>query len=308
MMDKLAIVIPAYKPDYLSGTLESICAQSRKDFRLYVADDASPHDILSVVKQFEDRIAITYHRFENNLGGTDLVKHWERCVDLAEDEEWIWLFSDDDVMEPDCVKAFLEADKSGGDVFRFDLTIIDGTGKVIRSCNDYPRVLSPEEFYRKLYLHEIDARMPEFIFRKSTLSKYGFVDFDLAWRSDNATVMLNSQDHGIHTVSGENARVQWRASQANISSFEALRERKNRATVNFFNWAYDFFRSRGMKSPINTVYHLKTILFEFVYSDRRSFRKEAYEYGKDLKWVNCLTWPLYAALIEYRIFYRRYDT
>lgn len=305
-MKKLAIVIPAYKPDFLRQALDSISAQTSRDFALYVYDDASPYDIKAIVGEYDSVLDISYTRFDSNVGSISLVSNWNRCIEQVR-EEWVWLFSDDDIMEPGCVEAFLATDVDKFDVIHFDMDIIDSEGSVIRKCPPYPDILSAAEFYRLLYSHHIDARMPEFVFRTEKLKKNGFVSFDLAWRSDNATVMQNALGSGILTIHGNEAKVRWRASSSNISSIDYNRERKNDATVCFFNWVYDFFKANGISSPIPTVFQLKTILFEFIYSDRSSFLKESIAAGGKLNYVKVYLWPIYLILIAYRIYYRRFD-
>lgn len=104
--NSLAIVIPAYKSTFLAAALESIAAQTCKDFTLYVGDDCSPNPIGEIVDRYWDKINLVYKRFDTNLGGKDLVAQWERCIDMTQGEEWLWLFSDDDVMEEKCVEEF----------------------------------------------------------------------------------------------------------------------------------------------------------------------------------------------------------
>ena len=106
-MNKLAIVIPAFKIRFLSQTLDSIARQSCKDFTLYIGDDNSPDDIYSVVREYEDVIDIVYKKFPENLGSKDLLSHWERCIDMAL-EPYIFFFSDDDIMPFDIVSRFYE--------------------------------------------------------------------------------------------------------------------------------------------------------------------------------------------------------
>ena len=91
-MKQLAIVIPAFKMDYFRATLDSLAAQTCKDFTVYVGDDCSPSDFRSLVDEYVDKIDIRYTRFEDNLGGKDLVAQWTRCVDLTNGEPWLWLF------------------------------------------------------------------------------------------------------------------------------------------------------------------------------------------------------------------------
>src|SRR5690606_24685830 len=99
---------PAYKADFFEATLISIAAQTDKRFVLYIGDDASNDDVAGIVARFRPEISIVYHRFGENVGGRDLVAHWERCIGLTAGEEWVWLFSDDDTMDAGCVAAFYD--------------------------------------------------------------------------------------------------------------------------------------------------------------------------------------------------------
>ena len=68
MKDALAIIIPAYKPDYLAETLESLTKQTNKDFKVYIGDDASPFSLEDIVGQFSDKLNIVYKKFDKNIG------------------------------------------------------------------------------------------------------------------------------------------------------------------------------------------------------------------------------------------------
>ena len=65
---KLAIIIPAFKGNFLEKTLISIDNQTCKKFNLYIGDDASPEDLYNIVKKFISRINIYFIRFDENLG------------------------------------------------------------------------------------------------------------------------------------------------------------------------------------------------------------------------------------------------
>ena len=68
MKHRIAIVIPAYKATFLSATLDSIAAQSCKNFTLYVGDDCSPEPIGCIVEAYRDKINMVYRRFDSILG------------------------------------------------------------------------------------------------------------------------------------------------------------------------------------------------------------------------------------------------
>lgn len=148
-METVAIIIPAYKASFLRQTLESVAAQTCRDFRVYVGDDKSPEDLQTIVQAYADRIPLVYRRFDENLGGTDLVAHWERCIRLSE-EPLVWLFSDDDLMPSDAVERILAAwNTRGSELFfaRFPLSVVDADGHLKMSNPALTdRVISGYEF------------------------------------------------------------------------------------------------------------------------------------------------------------------
>lgn len=225
-MKQLAIIIPAYKDSFLRQALDSIAAQSCKDFVLYIGDDCSPYHLNTIVEKYRNKIDIVYKRFENNLGGKDLVAQWERCIAMSQGEPYIWLFSDDDVMEPQCVKEFLDLDNTTKENFliHFNLKIIDESGIEDKSIlKPYPQILSSKEYLdRKLYLSKGDGLISfvvEFIFsRKVYEETRGFQNYDLAWGADFMTwLKFSSKLKGIYTIDKKDACVRWRKSGLNIS-------------------------------------------------------------------------------------------
>lgn len=256
-MDSLAIIIPAYKDSFLKNTLESIANQTEKNFNLYICNDNSPYDIDNIVDNFKRKysIPLKYIKFKENLGGRDLVAHWERCVKQTANESLIWLFSDDDIIECNCVENLFKAVNKNPniDVFHFNLSIINTNNNVIKFCTEFPELISSEKFFALLYEGKIDARMPEFVFRRKRYEECGgFIPFDLAWRSDNATVINLAANNGIITI--PHSKVLWRLSDENISAHydSSICKRKDASTINFFNWVNNYFINIGLKYVIST--------------------------------------------------------
>lgn len=290
-MNRLAIAIPAYKPDYLEASLESLARQSDRDFVLHVCDDASPHPRLrEIVARFESRLDLRYHRFAENLGGTDLVGHWNRCLELA-DSEWFWLFSDDDVMEDGCVAALrevLEGDDPE-DVLRFDLSIVEYDGRIRRRCADYPAHLGAAEFLRGLFTGRLDARMPEYVFRTDALRAVGgFQSFEFGFRADNATVIRCAWERGIRTVPGP--RVRWRRSEASLSTRAdpRLEAGKCAANTDFFLWAMELFAKEGRDFSLGSL-EIQRVLVGCAYP---VYRREGWDATRrQLERIGRLRWP-----------------
>ena len=252
MKTKLAVIIPAYKKIFFRQTLESLAKQSDKRFKVYVGDDASPENLQPVVDEYSSLLDITYVRFGMNLGRKDLVAHWNRCLEMVGNEDFVCLFSDDDIMEENCVRQFYACLENNPDydVYHFNINIIDKAGTVISEPEPFPEHISPVKFFEELYMGHIDARMPEFIFRTSILKSKGFVSFPRAYRSDNATVISCSSGTGIRTIAGHDAKVLWRESGINMSSSGALESIASHsdANISFFNWSHRYF---GKEYPLS---------------------------------------------------------
>ena len=251
---RLAIIIPAYKATFLPAALDSIAIQTCKDFTLYIGDDCSPEPIGNIVEQYRDKIELVYQRFDTNLGGKDLVAQWERCIAMSQDEPYIWLFSDDDVMEANCVEELfrqIENTKGVYNLYHFNVDVIDERGAFKCRQQDYPAVLSAYRFYRGKNSMRLSAFVVENVFSRKVYERFGgFMKYDLAWGSDIATWIVFCGEKGMCTV--PHARIKWRQSSQNISPnySRQIAERKLRADQNLLNWAYQYF---GMEPDIYNV-------------------------------------------------------
>lgn len=260
---RLAIVIPAYKSIFLDQTLDSLAKQTCRDFTVYIGDDDSPYQLRNIVDKYMGKLDIVYHHFQENVGGRNLIEQWHRCVKLIRDEEFFCLFSDDDLMEPNNVKYFYETLHSGNDgydVYHFNIDIIDSEGKLLKECNKYPSLLSSLQFFYMIYTGQIDARIPEFIFRtKHFWNQGGYVDFDLGYTSDNATVMVCAERQGIYSV--PEAKVLWRESGINLSSDKdiVLTQRRTRALIHFLNWTDTYFARLEQVCPFTLKRKVKLV-------------------------------------------------
>ncbi|TLV03713.1 glycosyltransferase family 2 protein [Dyadobacter luticola] len=274
----LAIIIPAYKAAFLREAVESIARQTCKDFTLYVGDDASKDDLEAIIEPYKKDINIVFKRFENNVGGKDLVGQWERCLEMLGNEEWIWLFSDDDVMDENCVELFYEHIEKHPrhNLLHFDFQTINEKGENLYKVRPFPKMSSSVELFDNILNHRVFSTVVEYIFRREVFEKVnGFQRFDLAWASDNATWMKIGLYGGIHTIDG--ALVKWRASGQNISSIsdsESIVNRKVNATIAYFNWAKQFFIENQIEDTTTNIEKLKYIMTAVVYTSAINYNQK----------------------------------
>ena len=251
--NNLAIVIPAYKATFLAAALDSIAAQTCHDFTLYIGDDCSPNNLGEIVDSYRDKINLVSRRFDTNLGGKDLVAQWERCIDMSQGEEWIWLFSDDDVMEKNCVEEFYQTVKENPDagLVHFNVAGLFGKEETEKAFMKFPRYIDAKTFLNNKLLGHYVSFVVEFVIRKDVFYGSGrFQKFDLAWGSDFVSwIKFATRAKGIYTCAS--AQVKWRSSGENVSTDyrNEIIVRKMNAVIDYTYWIYKYSREHKLGHP-----------------------------------------------------------
>src|SRR5215813_7421118 len=202
---ELAIIVPAFKTDFLARTLQSLLQQTNQRFNIYVFDNTGPAEIQSIIRSVLGARPHTYMRFETNLGRTSLARHWNRCV-AATQEPWIWLFSDDDLMDQGCVEAcysLLKGEGETADVLRFDGWIVDEHDRTVALL---PPNVDRESWLQFAFSFVMGWRycvQQQLVFRRAALDRIGgFFDLPLGWAMDNAAVIALGRQSGIQRIPG----------------------------------------------------------------------------------------------------------
>ncbi len=215
----LAIIIPFYKLTFFEAMLQSLANQTDKRFNVYIGDDASPEDCTLLLEKFQGHFDFVYHCFENNLGSVSLTKQWERCIDLSNDEEWLMILGDDDVLGQNVVKEFYKVkpqlDEEKINVMKYASVLINEGNKQISNIYSHPIKEMAADAYWKHYKGESRSSLSEYIFRRSCYDQYKFTDFPLAWHADDKAWLDFSQGGILYGCN--DAIVQVRLSSENIS-------------------------------------------------------------------------------------------
>lgn len=117
----LSICIPTHNfGSFLEETLESILPQMHSDTELILLDGASTDDTPEIGAKYAKKDArIQYHRREQK-GGID--RDIALSVSLA-NNEYVWLFSSDDVMKPNALHRMYKEMASQEDVYLCGFTV-----------------------------------------------------------------------------------------------------------------------------------------------------------------------------------------
>ena len=131
-MPTVSILVPAFKPEYLTRTLISACTQTFADTEILVGDDTRDGSLNSIVEKIGDpRVRYFHHGFGN--GARNLAQLWTH----ASGTYVKWLF-DDDVLFPKSVEALKHA------LELYPQSLLAFHGRVMIDSNDAVIHVPPE--------------------------------------------------------------------------------------------------------------------------------------------------------------------
>lgn len=120
-----SVIIPTFnRAEKLNRALDSLAAQTLKDFEVIVCDDGSTDRTKEVVDSFKGKITVTYLR-EENWGGPARPRN--NGLRVAQGK-WICFLDADDWWYPQkLATVFASTDKA--DIIHHDCAVFDGNGK-----------------------------------------------------------------------------------------------------------------------------------------------------------------------------------
>lgn len=238
MSVSITVILPAYKPLFLAQAIDSILAQTYKDFKLVIVNDNPGSQVKSIVNQYKDP-RIRYYENKENIGGKDLIKNWNNCIGYASGEYMV-LASDDDVYNPEYLEEMVKLTYKypTADLYYCRIKYINEHGKILQISQPALEYETSIDFiYQRLFWGRKQA-LQEFFFRTCALKKYGgFVNFPLAWYSDDATLAFMSLN-GV-AYSGQTL-FSMRLSGTNISTNNLHAQKKLIALKQYIIWLGSF--------------------------------------------------------------------
>lgn len=261
---KYTFLLPAYKGRFLDEMLRSIQFQTYTDFKVIISDDCSPEDLYGICKSYLDDPRFSYRRNETNIGGKDLVAHWNLLVDMC-DSDYLILASDDDVY----ATTFLEEVDTLVrkyplvDLIHARANMIDGDGIVLKIDAPYHEYVSQLVYiYQYEYFNHIEC-VANNIYKTSAIKSIGgFVNFPLAWASDTATNFSMSKNGAANT---RDILFSFRMSGENISSdnneSREVTQKKFEAIMMFEKYFEDLIKSISV--PTKEEKELLKVVFDY---------------------------------------------
>jgi len=231
----LAIIIPYYKLTFFELTLESLQNQNNQRFKVYIGDDASPENPTFLLEKFKGKFDFTYHKFEENLGAFSLVKQWERCIDLSNEEKWLMILGDDDCLSSNIVEDFyknLPEFENKTDLLRFATKTFSEENQNVSQKFEHQKWEIAYEFYYKRFIGLTRSSLSENVFTRKSYLKHGFREYPLAWHSDDMAWIDFSENRPIFSINSSYVLI--RLSKINITGKKDNFELKDKAEQLFF--------------------------------------------------------------------------
>lgn len=250
----LAIVIPYYKVKYFEKTLQSLANQTDKRFKVYIGNDNSPENPENLINSFKNKFSIDYFTFKTNLGKSSLTKQWERCILKVQDEKWIMILGDDDVLDVNVVESFyfnLSKVKELYSVIRFTTIIIDEYENNLTENFIHPVVEKSTDFLIRKINGETRSSLSEYIFEKAIYLEKKFYNFPLAWYSDDLAILEFSNFNSIYSIN--NASIYIRISTCSISGSIDNEAIKIMASLQFYVLILKKYKNKFTESQLKVV-------------------------------------------------------
>jgi glycosyltransferase involved in cell wall biosynthesis len=233
----LAIVIPYFKSSFFDETMSSLANQTDKRFKVYIGDDASPDDPKLLLEKYINKFDFQYHRFNENLGGISLSKQWERCIALIDNESWLMVLGDDDIIDENVIASFYENLR----IFDHKTNVVRYAtkkifGRTIDTTNSFTHPVwenATDAFYRK-FNKTSRSSLSEYIFLRKAYEKFGFYNYPLAWNSDDRAWLDFSDGKPLYTIN--TSFVYFRKSDINITGRNDNLILKNKSEIEFYKF------------------------------------------------------------------------
>lgn len=236
---KFSITIPSFKTQFLRNAIESVISQTYSNWELIIVDDASPEDIVSIVKRYQDP-RIRYYRNEKNCGAVNVVDNWNICLGYCTGD-YVICMGDDDMLTPCCLEEYAKLIEKYPklNVYHALTDVIDENGKVTGHQRPRQEYQTAEE----LILHRWNGDIQfigDFCYSVEHLRQVGgYFKQPLAWSSDDITAVRAAEDGGI-----ANTQIACFLYRENSSSITSSRQNglKLDAKARERQWFMDFFK------------------------------------------------------------------
>ncbi len=186
-MSKLAVAIPYYNGErYLKYCLQSIQAQTFKDFKIYIFNDQSPRPMPAELVEYLQSINVTLLNNQRNLGSVENIK---QIMNYNFSEDYVCIFHQDDLMHPKLLELSigqLEQDPAASlTISGLKFIKAEAKGDFTNPDNLQVNVFKDEAAAVSAFLRHIKFALSSAVYRRGKLQQavrqFNFDRFSIIW-------------------------------------------------------------------------------------------------------------------------------
>ena len=198
---KFSVTVPAYKAQFLAECIDSILAQTYKNFELIIVNDASPQDLDGIVSKYDDP-RIRYYKNKVGFGAEHVVGNWNKCLEYATGD-YIICMGDDDKLLPNCLEEYVKLIEKypGLGVYHTQTIIINEQSEITDVQPPRPVFESVFSIIYFRWFYNRPQYIGDWLFDvKQLKANGGYVDLPYAWESDDMSSCMAAKDTGVANV------------------------------------------------------------------------------------------------------------
>ncbi|MBN2584459.1 MAG: glycosyltransferase [Planctomycetes bacterium] len=166
----VSVIIPVYNGErFLRQTIDSVLAQTFRDFEVVVVDDGSSDSSRAILDGYGDRLRV----FGQTNCGAPSARN--RAIGEARGE-WIAFLDHDDTWEPDKLEVQMAAARPDDDLLHAEARVIDGSDAVIKPAFSHPDDPPEEQTRLERVIRHNPIYVLTTIVRRAAVEKVGRLD------------------------------------------------------------------------------------------------------------------------------------
>lgn len=216
---KLTVCIPSYNlAEFIGKTIESVQAQTFKDWELLIEDDGSTDDSVTVIEKYLADSRISLFKKEKNEGQNRTTNN---LIHRAKGE-YICLLPADDVIVPDKFQKqidYLDSHLECGIVFGYP-DFMDHNDNPIRFVDETVKTVEnmPKESWQKRFMVGNCLFIATSMYRRELHEKLGYIDESYNILADLDWYCRIVAENELHIIKETLAHVRMRDKLANLSA------------------------------------------------------------------------------------------
>lgn len=242
MNDLVSIVVPNYNSEkFLKETIDSVLAQTYKNWELLIVDDCSTDGSLEIIRSYKDP-RIQLFQNETNCGAA-----YSRNVALQKAQgKWVAFLDSDDLWTEEKLERQIAFMQENGYLFSYtDYERIDEASKPLGEVITGPKKIGRRKMLRYNYLGCLTV-----MYNREALGLFQVEEEIANGRNDYALWLKISKRAKCYRLNETLAKYRMRTSSLSHGSFKKL-----------LRYQYQLFRISEKMNPIRATYHVFVNLF-----------------------------------------------